>query len=415
MSGFKLAGEASRWTLHRIDSDDLRHSLRISVWVRWFVGIAWFAQLNYRANFSHDAYIPHTLLAASLMALNAYVHYRIRQLKAGHVNISWHWAFALSALDVATITAGLVISGGFANDFYVLYYPALAAFAVVFASFRLSFAWVTATAVLYAVLSLTMYEGVDLEDSKEKVLFIRIVTMYAVVAAVNLIFRLERTRRREAVERERELQRERIELSQTIHDTIAQSAYMIGIGVETAIELADSSNDELSSKLRATHALSKSTMWELRHPIDAGPIFEGRELSRVLRSHASTFTTITSIPADVVQKGHEPPLSTVTRGLLFSIAHNAMTNAFRHSQASKVTITLDFGDDSLSMSVSDDGVGLPDDYAERGHGFRNMRADAERMGGTLDVGAVREPPYDGESRRGATVTCTVPYNTLRRL
>lgn len=400
MSSFKLASEASGWALHRIDADDLRHSLRISVWVRWFVGIAWFAQLNYRVNFSHDAYIPHTLLAASLMALNAYVHYRIRSDRS----VSWHWAFALSALDVVTITAGLVISGGFANDFYVLYYPALAAFAVVFASFRLSFAWVTATAVLYAVLSLTMYEGVDLEDSKEKVLFIRIVTMYAVVAAVNLIFRLERIRRREAVERERELQRERIELSQTIHDTIAQSAYMIGIGVETAIDLADSSNDELTSKLRATHALSKSTMWELRHPIDAGPIFEGRELSRVLRSHASTFTTITSIRTDVVQTGSEPPLSTVTRGLLFSIAHNAMTNAFRHSQASKVTIALDFGDDSLSMSVSDDGVGLPDDYAERGHGFRNMRADAERMDGRLDVSP-------GQAGRGTTVTCTVPYDT----
>ena len=417
MSSFKLevgslntevnTTEASGWALHRIDSDDLRHSLRIAVWVRWFVGIAWFAQLNYRANFSHEAYIPHTLLAASLMALNAYVHYRVRSDQS----VSWYWAFALSALDVATITAGLVISGGFDNDFYVLYYPALAAFAVVFASFRLSFAWVTATAVVYAVLSLTMYEGVDFEDSKEKVLFIRIVTMYAVVAAVNLIFRLERTRRREAVDRERELQRERIELSQTIHDTIAQSAYMIGIGVETAIELADSSNDELASKLRATHELSKSTMWELRHPIDAGPIFEGRELSRVLRSHASTFTTITSIRTDVTQTGSEPPLSTVTRGLLFSIAHNAMTNAFRHSQASRVTIALDFGDDSLRLSVSDDGVGLPDDYAERGHGFRNMMADTERMGGTLDVGAVREPSHDSEPGSGTTVTCTVPYGT----
>lgn len=65
--------EASGWGLHRIDSDDLRHSLRISVWVRWFVGIAWFAQLNYRADFSNDTYIPHTLLAASLLALNGYV------------------------------------------------------------------------------------------------------------------------------------------------------------------------------------------------------------------------------------------------------------------------------------------------------------------------------------------------------
>ena len=431
MSSFKLAkvgslntavntSEVSWWDLRRSDSDDLRHSLRISVWVRWFVGIAWFVQLNYRADFLHHAYIPNTLLAASLLALNGYVHYRIRSNRT----ITWHWALALSALDVATITSGLIISGGFRNEFYVLYYPALAAFAVVFASFRLSFAWVTVTAVLYAALSLTLYEGVDFEDSLEKVLFIRIVTMYAVVAAVNLIFRLERIRRREAVERERELQRERIELSQTIHDTIAQSAYMIGIGVETAIELADdqlkaghvkpsnapdgvSAGDELIAKLRATHALSKSTMWELRHPIDAGPIFEGRELSRVLRSHASTFTTITSIPAQVAQTGSEPPLSAVTRGLLFSIAHNAMTNAFRHSRAGRVTIALDYGDDSLRMSVSDDGIGLPDNYADRGHGFRNMSTDAERMGGRLEVSP-------GESGRGTTVTCTVPYDTRRR-
>ena len=430
MSSIKLAevgslntavnkSEVSWWAFHGNDSDDLRHSLRIAVWVRWFVGIAWFAQLNYRADFSHHAYIPNTLLALSLLALNGYVHYRIRANRT----ITWHWALALSALDVATITAGLVIASGFRNEFYVLYYPALAAFAVVFASFRLSFAWVTVTAVLYAALSLTLYTGVDFENKLEKVLFIRIVTMYAVVAAVNLIFRLERIRRREAIERERELQRERIELSQTIHDTIAQSAYMIGIGVETAIELADdqlkaghvkpshalggvSAGDELIAKLRATHALSKSTMWELRHPIDAGPIFEGRELSRVLRSHASTFTTITSIPTDIVQNGREPYLSTVTRGLLFSIAHNAMTNAFRHSRADRVTIALDYGDDSLRMTVADDGIGLPDDYADRGHGFRNMRADAERMGGRLEVSA-------NESGRGAAVTCTIPYDTRR--
>ena len=230
--------------------------------------------------------------------------------------------------------------------------------------------------------------------------------MYAVVAAVNLVSRFERIRRIGAVERERELQRERIELSQTIHDTIAQSAYMIGLGLETAIELADESNRELIAKLEATHALSKSTMWELRHPIDAGPIFEGRELSRVLRSHASTFTTITSIPTELIQSGREPELSTVTRGLLFSIAHNAMTNAFRHSHAGKVTIALSFGGDRLRMSVSDDGIGLPDDYADRGHGFRNMRRDVERTGGSLEAGP-------GESGRGTTVTCVVPYDTKR--
>ena len=139
-------------------------------------------------------------------------------------------------------------------------------------------------------------------------------------------------------------------------------------------------------------------MWELRHPIDIGPIFEGRELSRVLSSHASTFSTITSIPTELVQSGHEPELPIVTKRLLFSIAHNAMTNAFRHSRAGKVTIALNFKDDGLQMSVLDDGIGLPAEYEERGHGFRNMRSDAQRMGGRLVTSAGTKPESTDAAR-----------------
>ena len=389
-----------------IASDDLRYSLRIAVWVRWFVVIAWLVQHNYRPDFNSDVYVPDMLLVLSLLLFNGYVHYRIHTNRA----LTWHWAAALSAMDVSAVTVGLAISGGFNNSFYVLYYPAIATFAVVFSSFRLSFAWVSMVAILYAALSLVIDPTVDFDAKMEKVLFIRIVTMYAVVAAVNLIMRLERTRRREAVERERQLQQERIELSQTIHDTLAQSAYMIGLGLETAMELASSRNDEdrdeLLAKLAATHNLSKSTMWELRHPIDVGPIFEGRELSRVLRSHASTFTTITSIRTDLDQSGREPELSTLSKRLLFSIAHNAMTNAYRHSNADRVRISLSFEAHRLRMSVTDDGVGLPTDYEDRGHGFARMKADAERMGGTLETSA-------GAAGRGTVVSCTIPLDAVQ--
>ncbi len=373
--------------------------------MRWFLLTAWLLQFNYRPNFAHPAYLPTTIFAALALAFNAYIHYRILSNRS----VTWRWALALAAMDAVIITAGIMVSGsGFHNNFFVLYYPTLAIFAVVFTSFRLSFAWATLIAAAYAAMSLMMEPGVNFAIKEEKILFIRIAIMYSVVAAVNLVFRFERIRRIEAVERERELQRERIELSQTIHDTIGQSAYMIGLGIETAIELAESRDekerDELVGKLSATHALSKSTMWELRHPIEIGPIFEGRELSRILRSHASAFSTITSIPAEVVQSGVEPPLPAVTRSLLFSIAHNAMTNAFRHARAGKVTIFLSFKDDGLQLSISDDGVGLPEGFSNRGHGFRNMRADAERMGGRLDAGP-------GESGAGTTITCAIPYRT----
>ena len=55
--------------------------------------------------------------------------------------------------------------------------------------------------------------------------------------------------------------------------------------------------------------LSKTAIWQLRHPIDMGSIFDGRELGRTLGSHVSTFTAITAVPADLVQHGKEPLLT----------------------------------------------------------------------------------------------------------
>ena len=56
----------------------------------------------------------------------------------------------------------------------------------------------------------------------------------------------------------------------------------------------------------------------------------------------------------------------------------ALTNVPRHARARAVVIDLEYADDELRLSVSDDGLGLPQDYEARGHGFRNMRADAPR-------------------------------------
>ena len=100
--------------------------------------------------------------------------------------------------------------------------------------------------------------------------------MYGVVVGINLYSRFEWTRWQASAEREQALQRERIELSQSIHDQAAQSAYMIGLGIDAAKELAGNSNEELAARLEATSLLSKTAILQLRHPIDMGRIFDGR-------------------------------------------------------------------------------------------------------------------------------------------
>ena len=385
------------------DPDVVLHATWISVWGRWFIWLVGVFLLAYRPGFWYPEDIEYLALPVSVFMVNGLVHYRLLTNRS----VTWRWMLFLSAIDVALITVGVVIGGGFTSFIFLVYYPALAAFAVVFSSLSLSLASTTMAAVAYAVVCLMVGSGIDLDAGKEKVLVARLALMYTIVLVISFITRFERVRWQAAVSRERQLLRERIDLSQTIHDTTAQTAYMIGLGIHRARELAGESNEDLVAALDATSALTRSAMWEVRGPIDAGHILEGRELGRVLWSHCATFERITGVPAEMSQSGTEPPLTTETRARLFSIAHNALTNAFLHARPGRVEVILSFEADQIRLSVSDDGVGLPDGYAERGRGFNGMRSDAEQMGGALIV-------ESGEGVGGTTISCVVPYEENQR-
>ena len=388
------------WTLNQIDPDGLRYVATISVRAHWLMVAVLLFELVYRPYlyFGVARYVPYPLLLLVLIGFIGYLHYRVLSNRP----ITWHWLVALYTLDVILISVAAALSDGFSHSFlHLFYYPALAGLAVLFTSFRLNMAWVTMASLVYVAISLTVGDGIDIEAGDEKALLARIAVMYAVVAAVNLATMFERIRWRQAVGRERALHRERVELSQAIHDTAAQSAYMIGLGIDTAKAVAGDANPELTATLEATSRLSQSIIWELRHPINVGGIYEGKELSRALRSHATSYTNVTSVPVEMTHTGEEPPLSIEARSLLFSIAHNALTNAYRHAKANRVVIDLVFAEEDSRLSVSDDGVGLPDDYAERGNGFTNMSRAAERLGGRLVV-------EQRGAMGGAVVTCVVP-------
>ena len=382
------------------DADVVLYAAKFTVWGRWFVWLFGAVILAYRPGLWYPKDIEYLLLNVMLATVNGAFHYRLLTNRP----VTWRWMFGLSAMDIVLITANIAVSGRFDNYIFITYYPALGAFAMIFTSFRLNMAWVTATAAANSAVSFAVGAGLDLDAGDERALAARVAGMYLIVVGINLIVRFERIRRQAAMARERQLQQERIELSQAIHDTTAQTAYMIGLGIDGAMRLAGDSNPRLMERLAATAALSRSAMWELRGPIDMGRIFEGRDMARVLGSHTATFSRITSVPAEMAQSGDEPELTMEVRIGLFSIAHNALANAFLHAQAGRVEVRLDFQADGTRLSVSDDGVGLPEDYAGRGRGFSGMEREAERMGGRLIV-------ESGGPEGGTTITCEVPHKS----
>lgn len=383
----------------RFTTDELWTLANISAWTRWFVIAASFGLIGFRNDYTDIQFIVMMSGVGVEIVVNTVFHFVVWKRR----RLRWQWLLAMAILDLALATLMIGIRDGLDSYYYVVYFPILALLAVVFTSFRIVAVFTVLTILAYVLVTLLTGDGIQTELSEHRDLYIRLVFLLPVVVSINAVAKFERSGRRGALQREQALLNDRLELSQTIHDTAAQAAYMIGLGVNEAIRIAGTNNTELNQTLEATSSLTKSVMWELRQPIDAGALFEGAALSRVLRAHVLTFDAITAMNTELEIEGEEPPLPVDARTRLFSIAHNTLANALRHSSANRVTVRLQFDDEAVRLTVSDDGVGLPDDYGSRGRGFANMRRDAELIGGQLLV-------ESSGSDTGTTVSCTVETN-----
>ncbi len=86
---------------------------------------------------------------------------------------------------------------------------------------------------------------------------------------------------------------------------------------------------------------------------------------------------------------------------LYRIAQEAITNAVRHGKATHVNICLDSADDETVLTVTDDGIGLPDNArAGEGMGLRIMAYRAGMIGATFHIERL-------SSFSGTCVTCTL--------
>ena len=155
------------------EPSELRRVAKVYVWARWVVlSLATFAWL-YPPDAADAGHLPSAALAALLFATNGYLDYRV----ATEGTMSWRLMLALSALDVAMLSAGVVAHDGFQSPFLVGYYPFLRHVRVVFGSVRLTLAWVTMTAAVYAAICLAVDPGLDFSTDDEEKLLIRVAGM----------------------------------------------------------------------------------------------------------------------------------------------------------------------------------------------------------------------------------------------
>jgi signal transduction histidine kinase len=200
---------------------------------------------------------------------------------------------------------------------------------------------------------------------------------------------------------------ERQRIGMDLHDGIIQSIYAVGLTLEVASgQLADGEPAGAAERLRGAIEALSATIRDIRsYILDLRPRrFEGDDLVAGLQQLLGEFKANTLMAVDFsADPGADRALSPEARRALFHIAQEALSNAAKHSRASRVEVFLSDSGREVQLVLRDNGRGFDPERVARhaGHGLLNMRERAEALGGRLEL----IQPASG----GSEIRVTVPY------
>ncbi|MGO9261205.1 MAG: triple tyrosine motif-containing protein [Bryobacteraceae bacterium] len=176
-------------------------------------------------------------------------------------------------------------------------------------------------------------------------------------------------------------------VAQELHDTLLQGFLSASMQVHIA-------RDRLPDDSPVKPMLSRSL------ELMAQVIEEGRNALRGIRSSSMVSPNLEEAFAQMRQEFREPhefhlfvegqkkALDPFLRDEIYRIGREGLTNAFRHAQATRVEIELQYGSRDFRLLVRDDGRGIDERKLKSRNGqggFCRMHEQATRIGGRLQV------------------------------
>ncbi|HPW98980.1 MAG TPA: sensor histidine kinase, partial [Flavobacterium sp.] len=196
------------------------------------------------------------------------------------------------------------------------------------------------------------------------------------------------------IEKQNELQQQRLSISKDLHDNIGAQLTFIISSVETAKYVADIKNTTLESKLSNISNFTKDTIVELRDTIWAMNSetinFEDLRL-RILNfiEKATTATTDISFNFMVDNALKNTHLSSVQGMNVYRCIQEAINNAIKYSEANNILVEVILDKNEIKIIIKDNGKGFDVETISNGNGLQNMQKRMEEIGGTFQI--VSEP------------------------
>jgi len=247
-------------------------------------------------------------------------------------------------------------------------------------------------------------EMVDLLRPGQRLQVLRQDEIGRVVAAFNrMLDRLERERHESARRVLAAQETERVGIARNLHDEVGQLLTGVLLQLNSIAEVAPEHRAELDEAREA----ARRALDEVRRiSRDLRPeMLEHLGLVSALTELSTSFERISGVRVDRDFPASLPKLAPETELAVYRVAQESLTNVARHAHASRVTLGLEHGYDSVVLRVADDGCGPSGALVEHG-GLRSMRERALLVGGALTI---KQAPAGGvEVRLDVPVAEPVP-------
>ncbi len=175
---------------------------------------------------------------------------------------------------------------------------------------------------------------------------------------------------------------ERARLAREIHDGLGAS--LSGLVLQADFARKKAGPGAVADELDALRDSVEEAIDELRRSVTM--LRADFDLLPALEELACSFRDRHHVEVAFEATGGRTPRDPAVQLGLFRVLQEALANVGKHAQAKHVTVRAGPIGDRFEIEVADDGVGFDPGAVGRDHyGVENMRARAERMGGTLSV------------------------------
>lgn len=185
------------------------------------------------------------------------------------------------------------------------------------------------------------------------------------------------------------ISRERNRLAHELHDTLAHSLSAIAVQLETARAYWEQDNSKARALIAQAQHATRSGLEETRRALKALRASPLEELGLVaaLRRLAESAAARAGLALDITLPDRLPMLAPDVEQAIYRIAQEALENAVRHAQATRLIVRLESDDQTFCLMVQDNGQGFKVDAASaNGHfGVISMRERARLAGGSLAI------------------------------